>query len=730
MSHAAVFIRVVDASADDKEKLLRQAIAESRSAGHSLRVVRPLLESFESIPTSPFAYWAPQGVLDAFALFRRYESEERTALQGASTCDDFRYVRAWFEPTVLSAKDGPEEISWVGFARGGRFSRFYADVPGVVCWNRSRLSFHGFIGRAGRWNPKPVSADHYLLPALTWPLRGSAFSCSMLPSGCAFSVGGKVALAPREELPILAAILNSRAFGAVISLFAGKIGGFQFETGIINAAPVPDPDAVQRASLASCSLRAWSLERTLDSCIETSRAFVLPVLLTVEGTGLDSRAEAFGQRRRDSAAEVKTIVGEVDDLCLRLYGLNDEDQCAVVNGASVNVGDSADESEDHGDSEVEEEGNEQNSVAVLSLAAGLVSWGIGVVFGRFDVRLATGEQPMPREPDPFDPFPSCSPGMLTGGDGLPLSSEPGGYPVSFSKSGVLVEDPGASDDLGMAVRAVFDVVMGERADAWWNEVAEHLDPTGSEIRNWLRTGFFDYHLTAYSKSRRKAPIYWQLGTRSARYSVWLYAHRLTRDSFFQIQNDVVAPKLAHEERKLDRIVQNTGGSAKERKDVATQESLVEELRAMLEEAKRVAPLWNPNLDDGVVLTMALLWRLVPQHKAWQEELRARWDELCAGKYDWAHVAMHLWPERVVPKCAKDRSVAIAHGLEAVFWVVGDHGKWTARSKPTRPVDELVKERTSSAVKAALASLLNAPAPGANMRSRRKRGSAASAKGNR
>ena len=42
----------------------------------------------------------------------------------------------------------------------------------------------------------------------------------------------------------------------------------------------------------------------------------------------------------------------------------------------------------------------------------------------------------------------------------------------------------------------------------------------------------------------------------------------------------------------------------------------------------------------------------------------------AGKYDWAHIAMHLWPERVVPKCATDRSLAIAHGLEDVFWVEG------------------------------------------------------------
>ena len=235
---------------------------------------------------------------------------------------------------------------------------------------------------------------------------------------------------------------------------------------------------------------------------------------------------------------------------------------------------------------------------------------------------------------------------------------------------MLVDDPGHAQDLPTAVRAVFDVVFGADADRWWNDVAALLDPKGHDLRVWLAGSFFEHHLKRHSKSRRKAPILWQLGTPSGRYSVWLYAHRLTRDSFFQLQNEVVGPKLTHEERQLTSLMQNAGGSpsAPERKEIAAQEAVVEELRAMLDEVKRVAPLWNPNLDDGVVLTMAPLWRLVPQHKPWQKELKAKWDELAAGKYDWAHLAMHLWPERVVPKCATDRSLAIAHGLEDVFWV--------------------------------------------------------------
>ena len=85
-----------------------------------------------------------------------------------------------------------------------------------------------------------------------------------------------------------------------------------------------------------------------------------------------------------------------------------------------------------------------------------------------------------------------------------------------------------------------------------------LDPKGHDLRAWLSTGFFDHHLKRYSKSRRKAPILWQLGTESGRYCAWLYAQRVGRDTLFQFQNDVVGAKLAHEERQLDELTQNAG----------------------------------------------------------------------------------------------------------------------------------------------------------------------------
>jgi hypothetical protein len=358
------------------------------------------------------------------------------------------------------------------------------------------------------------------------------------------------------------------------------------------------------------------------------------------------------------------IQTEIDERCFDLYGINESDRRAIIDGFATG-GSEPGEAGMEIDPDDEREIDSRPDTAIL--AAELVSWAVGVAFGRFDIRLATGVRTLPDEPDPFDPLPICSPAMLTGDDGLPLASAPAGYPLTFPENGILVDDPGHTRDLTTAMRAVFEIVFGERADAIWQEAASLLNPKGHakghDLRAWLASAFFEHHLKRHSKSRRKAPILWQLGVPSGRYSIWLYAHRLTQDSFFRLQSDVVEPKLLYEERQLTSLVQDAGPSpsAKQRREIAAQEAFVEELRVLLEEVKRVAPAWNPTLDDGIVLTMAPLWALVP-HKPWQRELKGKMEELEAGKYDWAHLAMHLWPERVKEKCKTDRSLAIAHGL--------------------------------------------------------------------
>jgi hypothetical protein len=470
-----------------------------------------------------------------------------------------------------------------------------------------------------------------------------------------------------DELLAALAIANSQAFRCLLAL---QMAFGSYEAGVVQSTPYPALDRQRRSDLAELAKRCWSLKRSLDTLNETSLAFLLPYGLHERATGLDSASVA---------PELATLQLQVDDEAFELYGFDAEDR-KVASHTTVTSTDTGDDDSTDGDSDDSREEN-----AATSDGNGAVnSWLVGVAFGRFDSRLATGERAIPAEPEPFDPLPVRSPGMW-----------PEGEVRHVLPPDILVDDEGHDDDLHAHVASA-------AASTNW--------PTGDDLRPWLAKDFFPLHIKMYSKSRRKAPIYWQLATPSASYSVWLYIHAFTTDTLFRVQNDYVAPKVAHEERRLEAMTREArdGATSAERKALDQQQGLVDELRAFLEEVKRVAPLWNPNLDDGVVINFAPLWRLVPQHKPWQKELLTTWEALCAGKYDWAHLAMHLWPERVVPACAKDRSLAIAHGLEDELWVEGADGKWTARKTPTRPLAEMVQERTSPAVKAALQSLLDAP----------------------
>ena len=703
------FLRVLEA--DDKASALRRAILEPTPTVGKLRFEVDAT-SFTTIPRSPFAYWVGEELLRLFNELSRFESKGRKTKQGLATADDFRFVRSWWAvpPQHLGER-------WHLFAKGGKFSRFYADVYLLVNWQsrgaeiRNNLNEHGSV-RSNVWMLRETAANYFLHPGLTWPRRTQGgLSIRAMPAGCVFADKGPAAFVENDssdDLLALLAIVNARAFRALVDL---QMAFGSYEVGVIQRTPVPSLTLSTSSALAILARRAWRLKHSLDTRTEPSHAFLQPALLQVDGNGLAARSKAWAERVRANEAELAAIQADIDGLCFDLYKFNDGDRSATMEGFGNKVDEPSppDDNADRG--ELDEDGETESSADAATLGAELIAWAVGVAFGRFDVRLATGKMALPTELDPFSTLPMCSPAMLTGDDDLPVTCVPSGYPVSFPESGILVDDPGHARDLATAVRKVFDEIFEEKSDTWWNEIRAVLAPQDDDLRSWLAANLFEDHLKRHSKSRRRAPIVWQLAVPSGRYSTWLYAHRMTRDSFFQIQNDVVIPKLSHEERQLTSLVQSAGAnpSVGERKQIASQEAFVTELRELLENVKRIAPLWNPTLDDGVVLTMAPLWRLVPQHKPWQKELKNKWSELVAGKYDWAHIAMHLWPERVVPKCATDCSLAIAHGLEDVFWTEGSDGTRSPRPIPTRPIDELVRERTSNAIKAALRGLTEASA---------------------
>jgi hypothetical protein len=314
--------------------------------------------------------------------------------------------------------------------------------------------------------------------------------------------------------------------------------------------------------------------------------------------------------------------------------------------------------------------------------ADLLSELVGCTFGRWDIRFATGEKNVPKLPDPFAPLPVCARGMLQNTQGLPLTKEDvqhlqavgqWHYPVQIPWDGILVDDSDNPNDIVRRVREVLIAIWKEHADIIEQEASEILDI--KDLREYFRKSslFFAEHLKRYFKSRRHAPIYWPLSTASGSYTLWLYYHRLNDDSLYTALNKYVKPKIDDTEkhfRRLESELPNAMGreASSLRTEFEETAILLDELREFRDELARVADFpYKPNLNDGVLITASPLWKLFRLPK-WRKEVQDCWKKLEAGDFDWANLAYSIWPDRVREICKSDRSIAIAHGLEALCQV--------------------------------------------------------------
>jgi hypothetical protein len=210
----------------------------------------------------------------------------------------------------------------------------------------------------------------------------------------------------------------------------------------------------------------------------------------------------------------------------------------------------------------------------------------------------------------------------------------------------LTDDSEHQADIVRRVQGVVELIWKERADTIENEACEILDVKA--LREYFRRpgkgGFWDGHVSRYSKSRRKAPIYWLLQSSRKNYAIWLYYHRLDKDLLFKALVNYVEPKIRLKTSRFQTLLSQkaaAGESGKEAKRLAKegeqQEDFLSELRDFEDKLRRAANLHlEPDLNDGVVPNIAPLHELVP----WKEA-KSYWEELLEGKYEWSSIGKQL-----------------------------------------------------------------------------------------
>ena len=672
------FFRLLKTPINDKGNALTAQIAALNEREKAEETYALDACDFTLIPGSPFAYWVSDSIRQLFASLPSVESERRAVRVGDHPGSHDRYVRLFWE---VPAGEHSKTRQWLPYQKGGSFSPYYYDIHLVADWDLERETYHDFHGRPGRSSEHPSNYQFFFRPGLTYPRRTtSGISIRPLPAGCIFADKGPSAFVPEDDpqdLLALLAVMNSTTFETLIKLQLGAAtaAARSYEVGVIQRTPIPSlTDHVSRITLSTLAREAHDLQRDRDRTDETTHAFCLPGLVQHRHGSLLETSLVLEAEVQTAQARLSAIQTEIDEIVFDLYGLSEADRALV----RAEMGQHP---ISNPQSPISNENNDEEKLTppedLPARVQNLLIWCVGVAFGRWDVRMALDPSLLPALQGPFDQLPRCAPGALVGTDGLPASKdniaseawlrarenvldippfplsdeEPSGQQNRKSEignpeiawDGILVDDPTHPADIVTRAREVLTLLWGDRADAIEREACGILGV--NSLRDYFRDprrGFFAFHIKRYSKSRRKAPIYWLLQSEKRNYAIWLYIHRLRPDALFAAGRDYADAKVALEQGRLEELragLDALSGAARHRREreIERQSNLVAEVTEFRNRLDTVALLkLPPDLNDGVVIGIAPLWELVP----WKEA-QWTWEKLIAGEYPWSTMARQM-----------------------------------------------------------------------------------------
>jgi len=614
---------------------------------------------FYVIPGSPWVYWVSDSIRSAFSNLISLDKVAQPKA-GTGTGNNIRFLRYWWEvgktkinrncKDTLDVKQAKEK--WYPYMKGGKRCKWYGNQEYVINWKNNAEELSSYDRAVIR------NEGFYFREGITWTDLGTVgFSARISPGGFVYDVSGSCFFSNnRENLIYLLGLVNGEPINYLLNLINPTI---HFQVGDISRLPIPLKNNIYFEKLV---LHATWLSKLISEIDETTYDFVVPI---IKFNISDVKEKLF------------SIENEIDNIVYSSYNFSKEDQILIkeelfVNSSAI-VGE---ESENDPEQPIME--------STVTIVIAQLFYIIGIVLNRFHpgvpgalgsaiyrrTDFAIGSLPEPTEEE-FNE-------LVGDSSQFAYIDEQGGRHV-FSREveealqklaipdGIAVFDPNHPRDLPALVSRALELMLGQ---AQAQEVIQQA--AGGDLRKFLEKDFFTQH---HIKQYRKRPVYWPIQSSKRSYGFVLFHEKIDRNTFYALQQEPYLPtkrravQLRLEE--LSKKVLTAQGAARKpiEKEMDELRQLAEELAQFAKDLEAITrggyepePDW---IDDGVILRMAPLWSVIP---LWKSEPKKYWEELAAGKYDWSHIAMTYWPERVKQACRKNKSYAIAHGHEE--WYLG------------------------------------------------------------
>lgn len=176
-------------------------------------------ETFKQIPGTPIAYWASDGLLDAFANSPKLKDIAKPRV-GLQTSDNARFIRLWHEcslrrtlfncPNAVSSFES--EAKWYPHNKGGSFRRWFGNAEYLIEYKSNGESLRHSEGAS-------VIPDEIVFNrALTYSrISSGLISFREQPTGWLFDSAAVVMYPDKAMFNYLLALLNSNVISSATS---------------------------------------------------------------------------------------------------------------------------------------------------------------------------------------------------------------------------------------------------------------------------------------------------------------------------------------------------------------------------------------------------------------------------------------------------------------------------------------------------------------------------------
>ena len=546
---------------NDYERDLDIAFIEQKNKNNI--IVTPQT-NFNKLPGLSMAYWATQGLIDAFNS--KMISDFGRTRQGMATSDNNRFLRLWHEVKINNIEfesDGVifSKSKWFPYNKGGGFRKWYGTSAHVINWEHDGKEVKAYAASLyGSYTRTIKNINEYFKEAIAWPYitSGNRFGARFQPKGFIFDVAGSSLFTSKDYMFYLCGLLSSKL---VIKFMRIINPTMNYQVGDI--AKIPVIYDVKYAEVINTLVQENIFIAKADwDSFETSWDFKRHPL-TKNKSCLIKSYEEWNSICQNRFNTVKSNEEQLNSIFIEIYKMQDEISFEV-----------------------------DDDLITLYISncetdiKSFISYAVGCIFGRYSLDVD---------------------GLAYAGGKWDSSKYTTFIPDNDNVIPITDEEYFKDDIVGLFVAFVKKVYGIETLEENLDFIAKALGNKGDTSREIIRNYFVKDFIKDHIKIYQKRPIYWLYDSgKQDGFKALIYMHRYNADTTGIVRVEYLHKMQRIYMSEIDRM-QDMAENSTQAREIAQAEKRKEKLVKQLKETKeydeKIAHIAlsriEIDLDDGV-----------------------------------------------------------------------------------------------------------------------------------